>query len=199
MIGIITGDIVQSRKASAAIWMPYLKQALNQYGTEPRQWEIYRGDSFQLEVPVVKGMQALLAIKAGIKQVKGMDVRMALGIGDKSYAAQKITESNGTAFTNSGICFEQLKKRTVSIRTPWDDLNDTMNTMLGLASLVMDQWTPISSKILTIKLEQPTLRQRELARMLNISQSNISAGLRRAGYDEIKKMMTYYEAKIQGI
>ena len=49
MIGIITGDIVNSRKLSSKIWIDGLKKLLNTIGKNPIEWEIYRGDEFQLE------------------------------------------------------------------------------------------------------------------------------------------------------
>ena len=50
MIGIITGDIVNSRKLSSKIWIDGLKKLLNTFGKNPVEWEIYRGDEFQLEI-----------------------------------------------------------------------------------------------------------------------------------------------------
>ena len=50
MIGIITGDIVNSRKLSSKIWIDGFKQLLNTFGKSPIEWEIFRGDEFQFEV-----------------------------------------------------------------------------------------------------------------------------------------------------
>jgi hypothetical protein len=36
-----------TQKVSSSLWMKDLKSVLNAYGNEP-DWEIYRGDSFQL-------------------------------------------------------------------------------------------------------------------------------------------------------
>ena len=53
-VAIITGDIIDSRKVKPETWLPALKMALSTYGKEPKHWEIYRGDSFQLEIPSEK-------------------------------------------------------------------------------------------------------------------------------------------------
>ena len=50
MIAIITGDIVNSRKLTSKIWIDGLKKLLNTFGKNPIEWEIYRGDEFQLEI-----------------------------------------------------------------------------------------------------------------------------------------------------
>src|SRR5690606_23044221 len=99
MIAIITGDIINSRKADAALWMKVLKGSLNTFGRSPKVWEIYRGDSFQLAIQdPEKVLQALIILKSALKSIKGLDVRMAAGIGTISFSAAKITESQGSAF-----------------------------------------------------------------------------------------------------
>jgi len=50
MISIITGDIINSRKLPSSIWLDGLKRILNAHGLQPKNWEIFRGDAFQLEV-----------------------------------------------------------------------------------------------------------------------------------------------------
>ncbi len=66
-------------------------------------------------------MRLLVAmkLKASLKAVKGINVRMAIGIGTRTYNAAKITESNGSAFVNSGEKFEMLKqeKQNLAIKS----------------------------------------------------------------------------------
>ncbi|MFD0836590.1 SatD family protein [Mariniflexile aquimaris] len=198
MVAIITGDIIKSRNIEAKQWMPELKKVLNRYGNEPKTWEIYRGDSFQIEVKPEEALHAAILIKAAIKQFKPLDVRLAIGIGEKTYHSEKITESNGTAFIYSGESFESLKKQTLAIKTEWKDFNKTINLMFDLASLTMDNWTPISSLIIKTALEaKPESNQQELAAVLNKKQSNISTGLKRGGFYEIQKLINYYQHEIK--
>ena len=116
MTGIITGDIINSKKSDPKQWLNALKTILNSYGKSPLTWEIYRGDSFQLEVNPNLALEACILIKATIKQFENIDVRLAIGIGEKEYHSESITESNGSAFVNSGECFENLKKTTLAIK-----------------------------------------------------------------------------------
>ncbi|WP_053977265.1 transcriptional regulator [Mangrovimonas xylaniphaga] len=196
MTSIITGDIINSRSLEPNEWMPSLKEVLNLYGTTPQQWEVYRGDSFQLEVPPEKALEAAILIKASLKQFKKMDARMAIGIGEKNYTANKITESNGTAFINSGKCFEQLKKNTLAIQSTFPELDHTLNIMFDLALLTMNNWTPTSARLLRAALEHPNMNQIELAEIFSTTQGNISQGLKRAGHDEITKLINYYKSQI---
>ena len=50
MIAIITGDIINSEKHPSFEWMEMLKKFFNEFGPSPMNWEIYRGDEFQLKV-----------------------------------------------------------------------------------------------------------------------------------------------------
>lgn len=196
MTSIITGDIINSRSLEPNEWMPALKGVLTLYGGTPQQWEIYRGDSFQLETTPDTALEAAILIKASIKQLKKMDARLAIGLGEKSYTANKITESNGTAFINSGKCFEQLKKTTLAIQSPFSQLDQTLNIMFDLALLSMNNWTPTSARLLKAALEHPNMNQIELADMFDTTQGNISQGLKRAGHDEIVKLINYYKSQI---
>lgn len=198
MKAVITGDIINSRKVASGLWLEDLKQVLNTYGKEPKDWEIYRGDSFQLVLTAEKVLEAAFIIKATIKQYKELDVRMAIGLGEMDYIAEKITESNGSAFINSGECFEDLKKQTLGIKTPWEDFNSSFNLLFSFVLMVADNWTSTSAKILKKALENPEFNQSQLAQALNRkSQSSISASLKRAGYEELKNMIAFYKQQIQ--
>lgn len=197
MTSIITGDIINSKKSSPKLWLETLKTILNSYGNSPLSWEIYRGDSFQLEINPKQALKACVLIKATIKQFENIDVRLAIGIGKKTYQSDKITESNGSAFVNSGECFEALKKTTLAVKSPFNEFDNSINIMLELAQLILNNWTSTSAILIKTALENPDLNQSQLAKILKKTQGNISQGLKRAGYDEISKLLYYYETQIQ--
>jgi len=197
MTAIITGDIINSRDIKTQLWMPELKSVLNKYGSAPKTWEIYRGDSFQIEIKPNEALKVALLIKSTIKQFKPLDVRMAIGIGEKTYQSEKITESNGSAFVYSGESFEKLKKQTLIIQTIWKDFDETINIMFDLATLTMSSWTVTSSIIIKAALEsEPNINQKDLAVLLNKKQSNISTRLKKGGFYEIQKLLHYYQQEI---
>ncbi|RIV70487.1 transcriptional regulator [Flagellimonas aequoris] len=196
MTAIITGDIINSKDHKTSKWLPLLKQALSRYGTEPLAWEIYRGDSFQLETSPEQALEAALYIKAHLKQIRHLDVRVAIGLGEKDYVAEKITESNGTAFVRSGECFDGLKKQTLAINSDNEAFDTTMNLILQLATLTMDNWLPATAKIVCTAMENPEANQKEIATLLDKSQSTISEALIRAGFDEVQKMIHFYRTQL---
>lgn len=197
MISILTGDIINSRERTPQQWMPLLKAVFKKYGSEPDQWEIYRGDSFQIEIPVKKALEAAFLIKATIKQCKPLDVRIAIGVGKKTYTSKKITESNGDAFERSGECFENLKKQNIAIKSPWKEFDITINLMLRLGLLTMNDWKPAYSSIVKTTLENPKKTQKQLAELLEKTQSTVSEGLKRSGYEEMSELISYYISYIQ--
>ncbi|RUA13329.1 MAG: transcriptional regulator [Flavobacteriia bacterium] len=196
MVAVLTGDIKNSTEHKTSEWLPLLKQALDRYGNEPSEWEIYRGDSFQLQTEPEQALEAAVYIKACLKQVRQMDVRIAIGLGEKTYDAEKITESNGEAFVYSGKGFENLKKQNLAIKTSNASFDGHINLFLELALLTMDNWTPAISKTVKSAIENPEMNQRELASLLGKSQGNISEELKKAGFDEVQKMIEFYKTQL---
>lgn len=195
MQAVLTGDIINSQSNNK--WQKVLVSVLNTYGTEPEQWEIYRGDSFQLEVEAQKGLEAAIHIKATLKTFSNLDVRIAIGLGEKNYESKKVTQANGSAFVHSGTAFDSIKKNTLVIQSENTDFDKILNLMLSLATLTMDVWPPVTASIIKKQLEQPLLNQTELSEVLGKSQSAISKALNRAGYSEITRLLNYYSETLK--
>lgn len=195
MKAVLTGDIINSRAFMG--WQDALIEVLNRYGSSPKTWEIFRGDSFQLIVDAALALEAAIHIKSVIKSNAALDVRIAIGLGECSYDADQITLANGSAFIHSGTAFDAIKNRTLVLQSANEQLDETLNLMLSLASLTMDQWPPVTAQIVKARLEEPQLNQTELSQKLDKAQSAISKALSRAGYDEIHSMLHYYTKKIE--
>lgn len=196
MIAVLTGDIVNSTKGHPRIWLARLKTALNLFGSEPEAWEIYRGDSFQVRVSVEKALEAALYLKACIKQDSDLDLRMGIGIGELNYKSQRVSESNGSAFTRSGQAFEDLGKDLLVLITADQQVDETLKIMISLASLTMNNWTPKTAEVIKLKLENPSWNQSKLAKKLGKSQSTVSERLSRGGFDEIMKLNEYFKKSL---
>ena len=197
MKAVLTGDIINSRTRTASEWQPILKKVLNQYGKEPLHWEIFRGDSFQLMVTPAEALLAAIHIKAAIKQLAGLDVRIAIGVGGQDKRSKKITEATGPAFTRSGECFDDLKKQTLALSSANTKFNETMNMALPLATLIMDNWSTTVASVILEMIENPEKSQQEISGQMKKSQSTISEALKRGGFEEVRKMEVYYRSQIQ--
>lgn len=199
MIAIITGDIINSEEHESSEWIDVLKKQLSTWGNTPTDWEIYRGDEFQLKIAPENAMLAAIQIKAVIKSIKDLDVRMAIGLGSESFKGSSVSESNGTAYQRSGRTFENLKedKRNLAIATGDEKEDETLNLILRLALNFMDEWTSVSAEIVAIALDNPNLQQQEIARQLSIQQSAVSQRQKRARLDLVFELVRYYPRTIK--
>ncbi|SEK44276.1 SatD family (SatD) [Maribacter orientalis] len=195
MIAIITGDIINSEDHPSSQWIDLLKEYFNQFGASPMNWEIYRGDEFQLKVTEKNALFSAIRIKSMLKAIRGLDVRMGIGIGLETYVGAGVTESNGPAYQRSGRNFESLKESKVnlSITTGIEEKDRTLNLILRLALDFMDDWSVVSAEIVTLVLDHPTYSQKVIAQKLGIKQSAVSQRLKRARLDLVLDVLSYYE------
>lgn len=201
MTSIITGDIINSRKIASAEWILGLKQLFSALGENPTQWEIYRGDEFQLEVTDASAaLHHVFLIKAYLKSIK-LDARMSIGFGSKTYSATKISESNGTAFLRSGELFDTLKKQKINLAINTSNVNfdEEINLMLRLGLTFMDHWLVQSAELVLVTLQNPSLSQEEIGQLLNINQAAVSRRRKRAKYDLVLELDQYFRKKITTI
>lgn len=199
MTSIITGDITNSRKLTSKVWIDGLKKLLATKGETPSDWEIYRGDEFQLEIPNPEdALLAALQIKAYLRTLK-IGVRMSIGVGDKTHEAAKISESNGSAFIRSGEVFETLKKQktTLAINSGNATFDAEMNLMLRLGLTIMDNWLAQPAEFVLTAIENRSLSQEEIGHKLGINQAAVSRRQKRAQFDLIMELESYYRKKIR--
>lgn len=193
MIALITGDLVNSASVDPQKWMPMLKQFFELMGQSPKDWEIYRGDSFQFKCKPTEGFQKFLQLKSIVKQYAELDVRVSIGIGKIAYESEKITESNGPAFVRSGRTFDDMKgKEFLAFSTGSEQVDKPLNLLARFASLVMDNWSPTSAETVKTILENPGWNQQQIAEKLQINQSAVSQNRKRAQFDLLMDFNEYY-------
>lgn len=199
MICIITGDIVGSRKIKDS-WLMSLKSALKMISGQ-NKWEIYRGDSFQLEIEPELAIRTAAYLKACIRLNKPADVRMGIGIGSIKSKRKKLSESSGDAFVNSGVAFDSLKQAKVNlaIKTDFPEFDEEINVLIKLALITMDSWGMVAAEMVKLAIENENLLQSELATISGRTQSSVSEALKRAHYSELMEMEKLYRKKLNQI
>jgi len=201
MIVILTADIINSRKLSSKKWMNDFKQLLNSFGKSPNDWEIYRGDEFQLEIKNPEDAFLIaFQLKAFFKSIN-LDVRMSLGFGDKTYKTKKITESNGSAFIRSGELFETLKKQKINLAVNSGnvDFDEEFNLIVQLSMSFMDSWLQQSAEFVLVAIQNPTLSQEEIGSMLGINQAAVSRRQKRSQYELMLQVERYFRKKVKSL
>ncbi len=203
MTSIITGDIINSRKQKdPKLWIDALKNSLSKLSLSAAYWEIYRGDSFQIELQdEYSSFIAAIYIKASIKMIKDLDVRLAIGIGDKTYEGDHVAESNGEAYIYSGETLETLKKekQNLRIKTNNPNINNELNLYFKFALITMDSWTVNSAEIIKLSIEYPEAKQSELGNLIGINQNAISNRQKRAHLEEILELDKMFRQKISSL
>ncbi|MGY3052353.1 hypothetical protein ACVWYG_000543 [Pedobacter sp. UYEF25] len=200
MICIITGDIIGSRKIKEP-WLLSLKAALKYVSKKNSDWEIFRGDSFQLEILASNALWAAIYLKACIKVNKAADARMGIGLGTINKVKGKITEASGDAFVHSGNAFDGLKlsKVNLAIKSEYEDFDEEMNVTIKLALVAMDSWGTATAEVVKYAMENGDLLQNELAILSGRTQSSVSEALKRARFNELMDMDRLYRKKINQI
>jgi hypothetical protein len=146
-------------------------------------------------------------IKAVLKSVPGaessgrtgpVDVRMAIGIGERAVQTGAIGTKSGSAYFHSGEAFENLRpmKQNLLIRSPWQDFDREMNLMFKFALIVMDNWSLNSGELIQLALEHPEWRQVEIGDYLGIEQNSVSGRFKRAYYAELMELDEIYRLKL---
>lgn len=199
MICILTGDIKGSRKAKSKNWLAELKELFLQFGKNPTDWEIYRGDEFQIEIKDCE--EALLIafqIKAFLRTIS-LDARMSIGIGEKTSKAKRISESNGSAFVYSGEAFEVMKKNKINlvVQSANNQFNKDMNLLIRLGLSFMDNWLAQQAEYVLLAINNPKLSQEEMGEILKINQAAVSKRRKRANFDLMLEINLAYVEKLK--
>lgn len=210
MIAVIKGDIINSRLIiNQDKWLIPLEDLLNEWGKSPEIWEVAWGDSFQLEVEnpaeslykalLIKALIKGISFKKNSEKMSEIDVRISIGIGEKTYAGRRVSESNGPAYIYAGEKFSLLKKEntTLAIKSKWPEFDEEFNLYLKLAGVFMDKWTKSSAELVGIVLKNSMITQEEVGKLIGIKQSGVSGRWNRAKIDEILAIDNLFRRKIK--
>ncbi|MBA4298934.1 SatD family (SatD) [Algoriphagus alkaliphilus] len=210
MIAIIKGDIIQSRKLrNPEPWLKPLQELFSKWGEAPKNWELVWGDFFQLEIKnPEEALHRAIQIKILIKKIQSeenhknsspIDVRMSIGLGEKTYTGTKISESNGPAFVFAGEKFDRLKKEKINlaIQSPWKELDEEINLYLKLVGIVMDSWSISSAELMEVVWNHPNITQEEIGEKLGIKQNSVSGRWNRTHVVELMEIEKVYRKRIK--
>lgn len=216
MIAVLTADLIDSsfydeevlRKVMDTLKMEF-DHIVKKYGKDEVRLDIYRGDSFQGVIKNPEGALLIaLQLKAAVNRIhlkktrksktysKIADFKMAIGIGTQSIEREAISESNGQAFQFSGRTLDAMKNenRKTGIKTSWEDIDGEFNTSFFLLDTITDKWSTASAEVVYYLIRD--LKEREVAKEINISQSAVNQRKKAAGWEAISLLLTRYQKVI---
>lgn len=195
MIATITADLINSTLFPE--WRNTLLPEFKNFGKEGRDWNLYRGDSFQIRIEhPEESLRIALLLKSIILQIENLDVRIAIGIGTETEKTKIVSQNSGSAYINSGRLLENLNQN-IEIKTDFDDIDNGLNAAFALINALCQQWKPMTANFVKLKFQNPKINQSEMAKKLKTSQSNVSQTLARANHAQIEKYLDYYHHFIQ--
>lgn len=176
IVGVITGDIINSREMNSKEWsmvLRNLKSILIELEKEYEgKAEIFRGDSFQMVIDAKYALTAALLLKFFIKSLQ-FDARIALGIGKIKAPATQIVTSMGEAFELSGSLLDLIKSNAIGFAIETNDKNHEELTTEGvLINAIIEGVTPSQAEVLYHKLRGET--EVNIAQLLEISQPSVN-------------------------
>ncbi len=198
-IAVITADVVDSSFLSEADKKLFQEkiEAYQEKGIVLRP-RFYRGDSYQLAVKPEMALLMALKFRTGMKLWKERnDVRVSIGIGEIAHWNEDVLLAGGTAFERSGKNLDKLKKLglNIIIVTGNLELDDELETYCYLADAFIKNQTGVQANMIYHMLNG--IPQKEIAKMLNISQPSVSKSLKAAHWKMVERFLKRYQRIIQ--
>jgi hypothetical protein len=228
MIGIITGDIVNSRSIPIDVKEKLYKNVKNflhklQLDEWITSYELFRGDSFQCLLEKIEhALRVTLMIKCFIKSYvdevqedrelqdqknnsKGYnqskyDIRLATGIGSSDFTDKgNLAHSDGQAFYLAGDALDYLKKQP--FRMMLVTYNEAFNVSLEPSILLLDAVIEkwTNNQAEAVMYKLLSKKEDEIAQLLGISQSAINQRAKTSQWHAIEKLLLYFENKINAL
>lgn len=196
---VLTGDVVASSKlppADLQQLMQRLRQAAGRFsktfpGSVYGKLDVYSGDGWQVLMPErQRSLRAALFFRAVVRshELAKADTRIAVAwraVDESALNPERISESTGEAFTESGRALKNMKKRCRLVWQPGPVLARApfLESAVGLLDELAGRWTARQAQTLALALLD--LSQEQIAAALGTRQPTVHQGLQRAGWRRI--------------
>ncbi|WP_111412302.1 hypothetical protein [Billgrantia lactosivorans] len=203
-IAVLTGDLVDSRKASDPkrlfeVLDATLEAITGRYGG---QSERYRGDGFQLALPdPASAMPAAVLLRAALirhsEERQRWDARIAVAIGkDRWQPGQGVSEASGEVFVHSGQALDAMSEGSAHLCLVEDRPSECLALLTRFVDDLIDGWSRYAAEAVYLSLwhEEP---QQALARRLGISQPSVHKRLRAARWPLLDDYLRHLEQRFK--
>lgn len=127
-----------------------------------------------------------------------IDVRVAIGLAEKTYIGKKVTENNGPAYIYANEKLSNIKKekRTLALKSDCISFDREFNLILWLIDAIIDRWGKHSGELLEVALTNPNMTQMEIGELIGVKQSAVSGRWNRSNINEILAVEKYFRKRV---
>ncbi|MGR4068749.1 hypothetical protein [Billgrantia sp. C5P2] len=199
-IAVLTGDLVDSRKASDPKRLfkeldAALEAITDRYGG---QGERYRGDGFQIALPdPATAMHAAVLLRAALirhsEEDQRWDARIAVAIGkDRWHPEQRVTEASGEVFVRSGQTLDAMSEGAshLCLKLVEESESECLTLLTRFVDDLIDGWSRYAAEAVYLSLWHDESQQ-ALAKRLGISQPGVHKRLRAARWSLLDDYLRY--------
>ncbi len=201
MIAVLNCDIVRSRAYEKKdVWLKKLKQTCHEVlEIAENDAAIYRGDSLQIRIyEPLHALKTALILRLSIRADQDMlkhklDLRIAIGLGDETYAGESVSEADGDAYYRAAEVLEQIDEsgRRLNIKTPLHTIDHELQVTLYLLDLLIGGYPQATAEAALLALSQAQT-QEALSKELGITQGAVSQRLAKAHMDAVQATLRRY-------
>lgn len=186
LTAILTGDLIGSTArpdavAQAMVVLADVAATVATWSDEAPKFTRFRGDGWQMRVPVGQSLRAALLVTAALRGTDALATRIALGIGPLTDAGTRdLSDAAGPAFTASGRALDHMARGQVwaiaGAVPPW------AGALVALAEWHSARWSREQAEAVALMLADPSLTQAAAAGRLGITRQAWQARLSGAGF-----------------
>ena len=193
---VITGDLIDSRKAGADATETAIAAISAAAATASAPFARYRGDGWQvLLLHPESALRFILLVTARLRSCNAPLSRFAIGIDQISARrASSLSAETGKAFVLSGEVLDTLPRRsTLGIASTTRQISGMTRATARLADQIARKWTQEQAEAMVLALSPDAPSGAEIAKALNISAAAASYRLQGASWWEIKAVVAAFE------
>ncbi len=202
-IAVITGDLVGSQQLPAAELqhvMQRLQQTLEALQNDFQfDFDLYRGDSFQLAVQQPQDA-ALLASIVQLSLASGapsVAVRQCIALGESAPVQGGVKVAAGEVFTRSGHGLDSLKGAGLLVQTGRTSIQHQLTLVTKYFASHLARLTVTQSAVVLAYLLADDKSHEQIALQLGKTRSNVTRILNASQYHLITEYLTYYAELVE--
>ncbi|RJL37295.1 hypothetical protein [Pectobacterium carotovorum] len=197
--GVITGDIVKSRKIPIEKYdiLLYTLETCIKFLTDKfnGRYDIFSGDSFQiLFQDPIKAIESSLIIRLTLRTTEPFfDCRQSIGIGAIDTLRESVKKSTGEVFILSGENVNSLKNENIKIFSDNEFFNSRVDLLTSFLDFLVGNITKLQAEALLSYLLAEEKNHANIAKMMRRERTSVTKLLNSSHYQLVSKYLSEVE------